>query len=87
MTERFQWKFTPANTPWQNGISEALIETIKRTLKLTIGDNILTLSELPKFCFEVANLVSERPVGRHPTSPDDVTYLWKIKSQNSKRTI
>ena len=75
VVEGFQWKFTPADAPWQNGISEALIKTIKRILKLTIGDNILTFSELQTVCFEVANLVNERPIGRHPTSPDDGSNL------------
>ena len=62
MLAGFLWKFTPA-------------DAIKRTLKLTIGDNILTFSELQTVCFEVANLVNERPIGRHSTSPDDGTYL------------
>ena len=35
----------------------------------------MTFSELQTVCFEVANLVNERPIGRHPTSPDDGTYL------------
>ena len=26
-------------------------------------------------CFEVANLVNERPIGRHPTSTENGTYL------------
>ena len=73
--EGFQWQFTSADAPWQNGISEALIKTIKRTLKLVVGENALRFSELQTICFEVANLVNERPIGRHPTSPDDGTYL------------
>ena len=28
-----------------------------------------------KVCYEAANLVNERPIGRHPTSPEDGTYL------------
>lgn len=36
---------------------------------------MLTVSELQTVCFEAANLVNERPIGRHPTSPDDGTYL------------
>ena len=75
VVEGFQWQYTSADAPWQNGISEALIKTIKRTLKLVIGENALTLSELQTICFEVANLVNERPIGRHPTSPDDGTHL------------
>ena len=39
-----------------------------------IGENALAFSELQTICFEVANLVNERPIGRHPTSPDG-TYL------------
>lgn len=35
----------------------------------------MTVSELQTVCFEAANLVNERPIGRHPTSPDDGTYL------------
>ena len=40
-----------------------------------IGENALIISELQTVCFEAANLVNERPIGRHPTSPDDGTYL------------
>lgn len=35
----------------------------------------MTFSELQTVCFKAANLVNERPIGRHPTSPDDGTYL------------
>ena len=73
--EGFEWKFTPADAPWQNGISEALVKTIKRSLTLTIGESILTYSELQTVCFETANLVNERPIGRRPTSPEDGAYL------------
>ena len=73
--EGFEWKFTPADPPWQNGISEALVKTVKRSLTLAIGESILTYSELQTVCFETANLVNERPIGRHPTSPEDGAYL------------
>ena len=35
----------------------------------------MTFSELQPVCFEAANLINERPIGRHPTSPDDESYL------------
>ena len=73
--EGFEWKFTPADAPWQNGISEALVKTVKRSLTLAIGESILTYSELQTVCFETANLVNERPIGRRPTSPEDGAYL------------
>ena len=48
---------------------------VKRAITLAIGDGTLTFSELQTVCFEAANLVNERPIGRHPTLPDDGSYL------------
>ena len=69
--------FTSADAPWQNGCSEALIKSIKKSLQVAIGDSIfgLTFSELQTACYEAANLVNERPIGRNPTSPEDGSYL------------
>ena len=73
--EGFQWNFTPADAPWQNGTSESLIKSVKRALTAAIGESILTFSELQTVFFEVANLINERPIGRQPTSPEDGSYL------------
>ena len=35
----------------------------------------MTFSELQTVCFEAANLVNERPIGRHPTTIEEGTYL------------
>ena len=73
--EGFKWNFTPADVPWQNGTSESLIRSVKRSLKVAIGDSILTFSELQTVLLEVASLINERPIGRHPRSPKDGSYL------------
>ena len=73
--EGLKWEFTPADAPWQNGISEALIKSVKRAITAAIGQNIMIFSELQTVCFEVANLINERPIGRHPTTPEDGAYL------------
>ena len=70
-----QWDFTPANVPWQNGPSEALVKSITKVITVAIGESIMTFSELQTVCYETANLVNERPIGRHPTSPEDGAYL------------
>ena len=75
VTEGFEWIFTSADAPWQNGVTEALIRSVKRAINASIGDSILTFSELQTVLYEVANLLNERPIGRHPTSPDDGAYL------------
>ena len=51
------------------------MKSVKRAITTAIGDHVMTVSELQTVCFEAANLVNERPIGRHPTSPDDGTYL------------
>ena len=76
VTQGLQWIFSSADAPWQNGVSEALIKSIKKAITIAIVDNVMTFSELQTVCFEAANLVNERPIGKHPTSPDDESYLY-----------
>ena len=74
-TKGLQWEFIPADAPWQNGTSEALVKSVKKAIVAAIGESIMTFSELQTVCYEAADLVNERPIGRHPTSPEDGTYL------------
>ena len=45
VTEGFEWIFTSTDAPWQNGVTEALIRSVKRAINASIGDSILTFSE------------------------------------------
>ncbi|KAJ8032137.1 hypothetical protein HOLleu_25575 [Holothuria leucospilota] len=69
------WKFSTPDAPWQNGATESLIRGVKKALQHSIGDQVLMYSELQTVMYEVASLVSERPIGRHPTEPEDGSYL------------
>ena len=40
------WKFSPPDAPWQNGCAEALIKSVKKSLKIAIGEQALTFSEI-----------------------------------------
>jgi hypothetical protein len=71
----FEWVFTSPDAPWQNGCSEALIKSVKRALKVTIGSQVFSFSEMQTILFETANLINDRPIGRHPTSIEDGAYL------------
>ena len=53
-----EWKFSPADAPWYNGASEALVKTIKRALSAAIGENVMTFSELQTCMLEAAQLVN-----------------------------
>ena len=70
-----QWHFSPADAPLYNGTVESLIKSVKRALYNSIGNQVLSFSEMQTVLLEVANLVNERPIGRKPTVPNDSTYL------------
>ena len=74
-TKGMEWKFLPADAPWQNGSSEALVRYVKKAITVAVGESMMTFSELQTVCYEAANLVNKRPIGRHPMSPEDGTYL------------
>ena len=54
---------------------EALVKSTKRALTVAIGDNILKPLELQTAMFEAAQLVNQRPIGNHPTNPNDGVYM------------
>ena len=75
VTDGMTWKFSMADSPWQNGVTEILIKGVKKAINHAIGSQVLQFHELQTVFYEVANLVNERPIGRHPTDPEDGVYL------------
>ena len=69
------WNFSAPDSPWRNGCAESLIKSTKKALVHAVGKHILTFDELQTFFYESAELLNERPIGKHPTSPEDNTYL------------
>ena len=70
-----EWNFMPGDAPWQNGCAEAMGKGVKKTIKGAIGKQVLLYSELQTVSSEAANLINERPIGRHPTEPKETSYL------------
>ena len=70
-----EWEFTPANAPWMNGITESLVKSVKRALNAIVGEHVMEFSVLQTIMFEVTELINSKPIGRHPTNPEDVVYL------------
>ncbi|XP_047482843.1 uncharacterized protein LOC125034852 [Penaeus chinensis] len=65
--EGVTWIFNmPSDAPWYNGVSEALIKSVKRSICVSIGDSILNFGELQTALFSIANLMNERPIGLKP---------------------
>ena len=70
-----KWNFSPADAKWYNGLAESLVKSVKRALSAALGDSNnhmkLRFSEMLTVMFESAQLVNERPIGRHPSNPDE----------------
>ena len=75
--KKIKWTVVPAEGQHQNGLSESLIKSVKRSLKHTIGDNVLSFAELQMVLYQVANIINSRPIGvitgSDPTDPKPLT--------------
>ena len=77
-SRQIKWTLAPAEGPHQNGLSEAMIRSVKRSIKHKITINIiLTFSQLQTVLFEVANIINSRPLGivsgSDPEQPSTIT--------------
>ena len=45
-SNKIKWSMVPAEGQHQNGLSESLVKSIKRSIKHVIGESILSFSEL-----------------------------------------
>lgn len=70
-----QWIFGPADSPWNQGAVEALVKSAKRCLKFAIGSQRVTASEFMTVCYEAANMLNERPLGRMPAEDSEINIL------------
>ena len=71
-TKGMQWEFIPADAPWQNGISEALVKWVKKAMSIAIGESTLTFSELQTVCYDAVNLVNKRAGDGSYLCPSDL---------------
>lgn len=68
---KMKWTVVPAEGQHQNGLSESMIKSTKRSILHMIGDNILTFSELQLAFYEITNVINSRPIGVVPNSDPD----------------
>ena len=78
VSRQIKWTLAPAEGPHQNGLSEALIRSVKRSIKHKITkNNILSFSQLQTVFYEVANIINSRPIGiisgSDPEQPSPIT--------------
>ena len=62
-SKNFEWKISPAASPWRQGKAERRTAIVKRLIKLAISESRVTPLELQTVLFEIANMCNERPIG------------------------
>ena len=62
-SKNFEWKLSPADSPWRQGKAERRIGVVKKLLRLSVGDTRLSPLEFQTVLMEVANICNERPIG------------------------
>ena len=69
------WEFSTPGAKWMNGLTEALVKTVKKSLGMAIGEQVLEFSSLQTVMFEASEMVNSRPIGTMPASIDEGVYL------------
>lgn len=70
-TTNIAWKFNIPMAPWMGGFYERLIGSVKRSLKKTIGQTLLTLIELQTLIKEIEAILNSRPLTYISNQTDD----------------
>ena len=74
---KIKWMLAPAEGQHQNGLSESLIKSVKRSIKHKICGHTLTFSELQMTLFKIANIINSQPLviitGSDPEIPRPIT--------------
>jgi len=69
------WIFGPADSPWYQGAVEALIKSVKRSFLFAFHGQRFSPAEFLSVCYEVANMLNERPIGSLPGADAEISIL------------
>merc|ERR1711867_271209 len=70
------WKFVPPGTPWRNGLSERMIQMVKRTLLRELADGrILDSLQAQSMLHRVAEILNGRPLTARSFAVDDFASI------------
>ncbi|MFH4982750.1 hypothetical protein AB6A40_009459 [Gnathostoma spinigerum] len=57
-----EWRFVTALTPWKGGLYERLVGIVKTSMRKTVGNRLLTETQLVTLVTEVEAVVNRRPL-------------------------
>ena len=70
-----EWRFHPPDAPYANGAAEATIKIVKKALLRSVGENVLSFTELQTMFFEAAEIANERPLAVQTSDDSKIQYL------------
>ena len=72
MLHKISWKFNTPLSPHQGGMFESLIKHVKGALKVSVGEQTLSLNEMFILFAEVKCLINSRPITYSLSDPNDL---------------
>ena len=69
------WTFGPADAPWYQGAVEALVKSAKRAFTFAFHGKRFTAAQFLSACYEISNILNERPIGVLPSVDSDISIL------------
>lgn len=73
--DNIKWHFSPPAGPHFNGLAEAAAKSLKKHLKICIGETALTFEELSTLLSQIESAVNSRPLCAISTDPNDMSIL------------
>jgi hypothetical protein len=70
-----QWVFSVEKAPWMNGLCERMVASVKRPLRIILGQSNLTFRHLQIIMAEVGSLINNRPLCAMGENPDEMIPL------------
>ena len=70
-----EWKFSPPDSPWQNGAVEALVKSVKRAIHFAVHDQRLSPTEFSCILYEISNCINERPIGFFTSQDSELSVI------------
>ena len=73
--ERIEWRYIVEHAPWWGGFWERMVRTVRNSLKLSRGKNLLDFSELQTVLTEIEYLINSRSLAPLHDTLDDINAL------------
>ena len=82
-----QWVFHPPRTSHMPGVWERLVKSVKRSLKVILGKDLINEEVLQTVFTEAERIANSRPLTRNSSSPNDDEPLTPSHFLNIRPTV